>query len=108
MPCSTMLLVAIAAYCVSQIFIFTPIMTRLLFGSVWKKLPQDSSFRKPESPITVIILEKPWGTHYRLKTYVKESREQFLFLTDLTVRGKEAIRSLGIRFVQATYAETKR
>ncbi len=69
---------------------------------------ETSSYRKAESPVTVIVLEKPWGTHYRVKAYVKESREQFLFLTDLTVRGKEAIRSLGIRFAQATYAETKR
>ena len=72
------------------------------------EVAETSSYRKPESPVTVIVLEKPWGTHYRVKAYVKESREQFLFLTDLTVRGKEAIRSLDIRFAQATYAETKR
>ena len=72
-----------------------------------EEVAQGSSYRKPESPVTVIVLEKPWGTHYRLKAYVKESREQFLFLTDLTVRGKQAIRSLGIRFAQAAFAETK-
>ena len=66
-----------------------------------------SPYRKAESPVIVIVIEKPWGTHYRLKAYVKESREQFSFLTDLTIRGKEAIRSLGIRFAQAAYAETK-
>ena len=68
---------------------------------------EGSPYRKAESPVTIIVVEKPWGTHYRLKAYVKESREQFLFITDLTVRGKEAIRSLGIRFAQAPYAETK-
>ena len=72
-----------------------------------KEIAQSSSFRKPNSPVTVIVLEKPWGTHYRLKAYVNESREQFLFLTDLTIRGKEAIRTLGIHFAQAPYAETK-
>ena len=66
-----------------------------------------SSYWKPQTPVTVIVLEKPWGTHYRLKAYVKESREQFLFITDLTVRGKEVIRSLGARFAQAMYAQTK-
>ena len=71
------------------------------------EVAENSSYRKPESPVTVIVIEKPWGTHYRVKAYVKESREQFLFLTDLTVRGKEAIRSLGIRFAQAPYAEIK-
>ena len=72
-----------------------------------EEVAQTSSYRKPESPVTVIVLEKPWGTHYRVKAYVKESREQFLFLTDLTVRGKEVLRSLGIRFAQAAFAETK-
>jgi len=71
------------------------------------EVAENSPFRKPETPVVVIIFEKPWGTHYRLKAYVKESRKQFLFITDLTVRGKAMIRSLGIRFAQATYAETK-
>ena len=72
------------------------------------EVAETSSWRKPETPVTVIVLEKPWGTHYRLKTYVKESREQFLFMTDLTIRGKEALRAMGIRFAQAPYAETNR
>jgi len=72
-----------------------------------KEIAQASTFREPNSAVTVIVLEKPWGTHYRLKAYAKESREQFLFLTDLTIRGKEAIRALGIRFAQAPYAATK-
>ena len=66
-----------------------------------------SSFRKSETPVTVIVQEKPWGTQYRLKAYVKESREQFLFITDLTIRGKNALRTMGIRFAQAPYAETE-
>lgn len=74
----------------------------------FEEVAQASSFRKPESPVTVIVLEKPWGTHYRVKAYAKESREQFLFISDLTVLGKEAMRSLGIRFAQAAFAETKR
>lgn len=63
--------------------------------------------RTPDSPVTVIVMEKPWGTHYRVKAYVKESREQFLFITDLTIRGKDAIRHMNIRFAQAPYAETE-
>jgi len=72
-----------------------------------KEIAETSNLRKPDSPVTVIVLEKPWGTHYRLKAYANESREQFLFLTDLTIRGKEAIRALGIRFAQIPYAATK-
>ena len=67
-----------------------------------------SPYRKSDTPVTVIVVEKPWGTQYRLKAYVKESREQFLIITDLTIRGKEALRAMGLRFAQAPYAETKR
>ena len=64
-----------------------------------------SSYRAPESSVTVIVMEKPWGTHYRVKAYVRESREQFLFITDLTVRGKDMLRRMKIRFALAPYAE---
>ncbi len=67
------------------------------------EIVETSSFRKPDSPVTVIVLEKPWCTHYRAKGYALESREQFLFVTDVTVRGKKAIRSLGIGFAQVPY-----
>lgn len=49
-------------------------------------------------PITVIVLETPWGTHYRLKAYPIDPRQQFHFLTDLTVRGKAALTRLGVEF----------
>jgi hypothetical protein len=65
-----------------------------------------SSYRTLDSSVTVIALEKPWGTHYRVKAYVRESREQYLFITDLTIRGKDILRQMNIRFAQAPYAET--
>lgn len=57
-----------------------------------------STFLQLGQPINVIVLEKPWGTHYRLKAYPIDPRQQFDFLTDLTVRGKAALTSLGIEF----------
>ena len=65
-----------------------------------------SSYRTPDSKITVAAMERPWGTQYRVKAYVKESREQYLFITDLTIRGKDALRRMNIRFAQAPYAES--
>ena len=72
------------------------------------EVAQASPYRNPETAVAVIVFEKPWGTHYKLKAYVKESREQFQFISDLTVHGKEAIRSMGIRFAQAVYAQTEK
>jgi small-conductance mechanosensitive channel len=44
-----------------------------------------------DRPILVIVAEKPWGTHYKLKTYPVDARDQFQFLSDLTIRGKAAL-----------------
>jgi len=70
------------------------------------QVAETSSYRNSDTPVTIIVKEKPWGTQYWLKAYVKESRDQFLFITDLTLRGKEALRTMGLRFAQAPYATT--
>ena len=78
-------------------------------AAVWRRLEEigeASSRRKPETKVSVVAQEKPWGTHYKLKAYVKESREQFDFITDLTIQGKEALRAMNVRFAQAPYAQT--
>lgn len=56
-----------------------------------------SPYLNLQRPIAVIVAEKPWGTHYRLKAYPVEARDQFLFTTDLTVRAKAALGKLGIK-----------
>ena len=65
-----------------------------------------STYLEPETEVSVIVQEKPWGTHYKLKAHVKDSRDQFQFMTDLTIRGKEALRAMNIRFAQAPYVKT--
>jgi small-conductance mechanosensitive channel len=52
-----------------------------------------------DDPIAVIVQEKPWGTHYRLRAYPVDASQQFRFVSDLTVRGKAALSNLGINFV---------
>ena len=66
-----------------------------------EEIGESSSARKPDTKLSVVAQEKPWGTHYKLKAYVNESREQFKFITDLTVRGKEALRAMNIPFANA-------
>src|SRR5712691_2136544 len=66
-----------------------------------------STYRKPQTPVTVMAAETPWGTHYKIKAYVGESREQFAMITDLTIRGKERLRAMDILFAQAPYAKGK-
>jgi small-conductance mechanosensitive channel len=72
-----------------------------------KEAAASSDYHRPDSPVSVSVLERPWGTHYRVKAYVKESREQFLFISDMTIRGKDTLRKMNIRFAQAPYAESE-
>jgi len=68
------------------------------------KIAEASPRRLAGSAVNVIAQELPWGTRYKLKAYARESREQFLFISDLTLAGKAALRPLGVRFAVAAYA----
>ncbi len=68
-------------------------------------IAESSSYRKSGTPVKVVAAEMPWGTHYKIKAYVTESREQFAMITDLTIRGKEQLRTMGVAFAQAPYVE---
>jgi small-conductance mechanosensitive channel len=48
--------------------------------------------------ISVIANEDPWSTRYRIRAYPIEARQQFSFVTDLTVRGKAELMRLGMPF----------
>lgn len=56
-----------------------------------------SAYLKFDRPVIVVAEEKPWGTHYRIRAYPVDPRQQFLFITDMTVRGKQVLSDLGIK-----------
>ena len=49
-----------------------------------------------DHPIVVVAEEQPWATRYRLRAYPIDSRQQFRFATDLSLRGKAELTRLGI------------
>ena len=58
-----------------------------------------------DQPIVVVAQEQPWATRYRLRAYPIDARQQFLFSTDLTVRGKAELIRLGIAFATVPMGE---
>lgn len=58
-------------------------------------------------PVFTIVEEEPWGTHYKLKAYPFDMRDQFLFISDMTVRGKLAISQVGAVAITAPVAVLK-
>jgi len=57
-----------------------------------------SPFLKIENPVRVIANEQLWGTRYRIRAYPVYPKDQFEFISDLTIRGKAVIMDLGVDF----------
>jgi small-conductance mechanosensitive channel len=49
-----------------------------------------SRYTQLKLPIVVIIAEKPWATHLKLKAYPMDARDEFVYKTDLALRVKQA------------------
>jgi small-conductance mechanosensitive channel len=61
-----------------------------------------SPYVQLKRPVVVVAQEQPWGTHYRLRAYPVDPRDQFQFITDLCGRGKTTLMALGVEFTAAT------
>ncbi len=61
------------------------------------EVAQTSPYVDFKQRMAVIVREQPWGTHYQVKAYPIEGREQFEFISDLTVRGKAALARMGVK-----------
>lgn len=55
-----------------------------------------SPYLQLERPIVVVVSERPWDTHYQVKAYPIDARQQFQFMSDITVRAKTALSNLGV------------
>ena len=54
-----------------------------------------SAYLDYQKVVSVSLSQTEWGTHYKVKAYPFDMRDQFSFISDLTVRGKLAIADCG-------------
>ena len=54
-----------------------------------------SPFLYFDAPVVVSIAEETWGTRYTVRAYPVDPRQQYRFVSDLTVRGREALARIG-------------
>ena len=80
--------------CVADFFLL-PRHDAAAIRSVLQDVALTSAYLDYGHPVIVVLIEKPWGTHYRLRAYPFDMRDQFAFISDLTVRGKLAIAEAG-------------
>lgn len=73
---------------------------------VLQDVAMTSIYLEYSKPVLVVLAEVPLGTHYKVKAYPFDLRDQFVLISDLTSRGKEAIASVGGKPATAAYAES--
>ena len=66
-----------------------------------------SAYLEYDKPVVVMLAETPLGTHYQLKAYPFDMRDQFHFISDMTIRGKLAIAEAGAVEIQAVPGVTQ-
>lgn len=62
------------------------------------RVAQTSKYTQLKLPIAVILDEKPWGTHFKLKCYPIDVRDEFIYQTDLIKRAKRAFAKAGMSY----------
>lgn len=62
------------------------------------RVAQTSKYTQLDLPILVILDEKVWGTHVKLKCYPMDVRDEFIYKSDLIRRAKRAFSRLGITY----------
>lgn len=82
--------------CIAEFYV-APDHDAALLRSLLRDVALTSAYLEYDRPVRVILNETPWGTRYQLKTYPFDMRDQFNFISDLTVRGKQAIAQAGAR-----------
>lgn len=61
-----------------------------------------STYVSLKEPIAVVLKEKPWGTHYRVKAYPVDLKQQFRFIADTSIGGRGVLQKRGFDFARTT------
>jgi small-conductance mechanosensitive channel len=89
--------------CIANFYV-SPLHDAALVRSALQDVALTSAYLSYEKPVLIQLSETPWGTHYQLKAYPFDLRDQFSFISDMTVRGKLAIAEAGATEVTAQAA----
>ncbi len=86
--------------CVASFYV-APAHDAARLRSALEDVALTSAYLDYDKPVLVVLAESPWGTHYKLKAYPFDMRDQFRLVSDLTARGKLAIAGSGAAQVTA-------
>lgn len=91
--------------CIAE-FYLTPSHDAEAIRAALQDVALTSAYLEYAKPVTVMLTQTPYGTHYKLKAYPFEMRDQFAFISDMVVRGKRAIARAGGTETTADFASS--
>ncbi|MEZ4679223.1 MAG: mechanosensitive ion channel [Caldilineaceae bacterium] len=86
--------------CIADFYLHPHHDSELIRQRLWD-VAITSPYTQLTRPVVVIVQEQPWGTHYKVKAYPIDGRDEFQYISDLTVRGKAVLSQLGVRSAAA-------
>ena len=57
---------------------------------ILRRAAQTSKYTQLDFPIAIVLEERPWGTHFKLRCYPIDARDEFQHKSDLIIRVKQA------------------
>lgn len=89
----------VSFYCAHEVDI--PRVQKIL-----RRAAQTSKYTQLDFPIAIVLDERPWGTHFKLKCYPIDARDEFQHKTDLIARAKQALTKAGIPYPRLPVRES--
>ena len=71
----------------------TELVTKILYRAA-----HTSRYTQLELPVVVRMAETPYGTHFKLKSYPLDARDEFVYATDLTNKAKKAFAKYSLAY----------
>ena len=76
-----------------------------LVSKILHRAAHTSRYTQLELPVVVVMSETPYGTHFKLKSYPLDARDEFVYITDLTNRAKQAFAKYQIAYPRLSKLE---
>ncbi len=75
------------------------------FSQILYRVAQTSKYTQLQLPILVVMDNKPWGTHFKLKCYPIDARDEFIYKTDLIKRAKRVFSQYKLSYPRINISE---
>ncbi len=88
-------------------FYFAHEVDTLLVTKILHRAAHTSRYTQLKLPVAVVIEETPYGTHFKLKSYPLDARDEFTYKTDLINKAKTAFAKYNLAYPRLLDLEQK-